>query len=306
MLICPPRCISHCADAVISLANNATVVGDVGTTITQFVTRWVQTPSDYDFLVATTMTKDWIHRHQPVISRHSTGHQLYSRFSVESPRGMRVLCHRRECNQVLKYRIHGEQVHISCPGCGSKCRIPKFVTDSGHVLGRAGIVRVVYPPPEFPTEWRLPTEGPLRDQARPPRKTTPIITRRPQSVAIPPPPPASDHRPPPPAHLRHPLDHRSSQLSHSVSLDPLPTPPPKLKASSSSSSLYITVPPLNSAITRSRSTPAIRNQSATPTPPPQSPHEPSPTPSEGKRPLAGGSSSRAQKRQKKQKDRQEK
>ena len=39
MLICPPRCISHCADAVISLANNATVVGDVGTTITQFVTR---------------------------------------------------------------------------------------------------------------------------------------------------------------------------------------------------------------------------------------------------------------------------
>ena len=40
--------ISHCADTVLSFANRVTIVGDIASGVDEFVTRWVQTPSDYD------------------------------------------------------------------------------------------------------------------------------------------------------------------------------------------------------------------------------------------------------------------
>ena len=272
------------------------MVGDVGTTITQFVTRWVQTPSNYDTLVATTMHKDWVHKHQPVISQHSTGHQLYDRFSVERPKGMPVVCHRRECKQIIQYRIHSDEVRMACPGCLSTTRIPKILPDRDNILSNVGIVRVEYPPRDYPAQWWFPQDGPLNELARPPAKTIQIETRRPKEKNKA--PPWFGYRPCLKGHLPVPFDHRSSQMSCSISLNTLLTPTPTLQPVPSSSSLRVTVPPRNPAITRSQSTPSMRNQSATPTPPPQSPYEQSPTASEGKRALAEVTYPYAQKKRK--------
>jgi len=237
------------------------------------------------------MPDDWVHEHQPVISRHSTGHQLYSKFSVERPRGMVVLCHRVECKQVLKFRINGIWVDMTCPGCKSTCRMRKHVTDDKTPLGKASIVRVQYPPPQFPTEWWLPKDGPIAELLNAAAVRPQTSTRRPknaQANLL----PLLANLPPPLAHPPPP------QLIHSVSSR---TSTPAVGVSSSSSTTII-IPPRNSQLARSRSAPAIRSISATPTPPPQSPHEPSPTPSEGKRQLVDGTRPRGQKKRKKTAD----
>jgi hypothetical protein len=76
-------------------------------------------------------------------------------------------------------------------------------------------------------------------------------------------------------------------------------PAPTLTSSPSSSSLRIILPARPPAITRSQSTLSLHgNQSASPTPPPLSPHEPSPTPSDRKRSLAQETRPSTQKKQK--------
>lgn len=93
---------SHCADAVLSLANKITLVGDVVDALLSFTALWVQTPSDYDVLVAKSFSAEWTRAHEPVISRKGdAGHTLYTRFSVAQPGGMLVLCHRMCHQQIL-------------------------------------------------------------------------------------------------------------------------------------------------------------------------------------------------------------
>ena len=154
--------------------------------------RWIQTPSDYDFLVAATMSADWAHRHKPVISRRCADqiHTLYSKFSFEQPGGEIVLCHRR-CGQPLKSRldVKTNKVAILCPGCGSKCKVPKVVSDRTTVLGRRGIVKSAYPQTQFPTEWKnhVPSQPGLSPSFS--RSVTPAL-------------PPSSHQPSPTPSLR--------------------------------------------------------------------------------------------------------
>ncbi|KAF9646686.1 hypothetical protein BDM02DRAFT_3188658 [Thelephora ganbajun] len=56
---------SHCADVVLSLANNTTVVSKVSARLLDLVAYWVQTLSDYNVLVAKAMTCDWAKEHMP-------------------------------------------------------------------------------------------------------------------------------------------------------------------------------------------------------------------------------------------------
>ena len=149
-----------------SLANLLTVVGDVAPVLSSFATRWVQTPHDYDSHVAATMPADWVDKHQPVISRHKEGHELYAKFSFGRPEGKLVLCHQR-CGKEVTSRASGNIVNHKCLGCLSRCVTPKIKSDRGTTLGRKALVKVQYPPLQYPTEWKLnatsllPTAGTL-------------------------------------------------------------------------------------------------------------------------------------------------
>ena len=83
---------SHCADAVVSLANNMTVVGEVATVLVDFTVQWVQLPSNYDFLVASTIDKKWALQHRLVISRKGHGYILYTKYLYQEPHGQLIFC----------------------------------------------------------------------------------------------------------------------------------------------------------------------------------------------------------------------
>lgn len=226
--------ISHCADAVLSLANLTTLVGFVSQAITEFAARWVQTPSGYDYLIATSMRTEWIHEHQPVISRHETGHHVYSKFSHERPEGKWIQC--RSCpHQIIGSRPKGNQLIILCPSCKSTALIDKWENERGTILYAHGIVKAPFPPGELNVSWRSPP--PKKPQVNGPHQLT-----QPGNASV--------HLPP--------------QLARPVSSpEPAFTPRPFSSSTPSSTSLRIVVPSLAS-ITRMRSTPEMRDNSATP------------------------------------------
>ena len=135
-------------------------MGDISAPVTEFTTRWVQTSSDYDFLIASTLRREWVHDHQPVISRHKTGHQLYSKYNQDRPEGKVVWCNR--CNgQPIDSRLIGGLVHLRCKGCGYTGRIPHWKSPQDTTLGAAGIVRAEYPPRVCDVQWWSPKERSL-------------------------------------------------------------------------------------------------------------------------------------------------
>ena len=122
-------CISHCADAVLSLANISTVVSEVANTLTDLITYWVQTFSDYDILMGKVMKNEWGKVHMPIISRRGhdptryttyvsgqppapfpitptpgedDDHIVYRQFSFTQPGGQLVLCLNR-CDLLGSY-----------------------------------------------------------------------------------------------------------------------------------------------------------------------------------------------------------
>ena len=97
MIFVPHLCIylhtpSHCADVVVSLANNTTVVGKVTTVLVEFTAQWVQLPSNYDFLVASTINKKWALQHRLVISRKGHGHILYTKYLYQESHSWLIFC----------------------------------------------------------------------------------------------------------------------------------------------------------------------------------------------------------------------
>jgi len=178
---------SHCADAVLSLANNITLVGDVTETLLKFTALWVQTPSDYDVLIAKSVPAQWAKIHQPVLSRHGdAGHTLYTKFSLAEPGGKRVVCH-RTCDQVIFSRQDGKKVRMKCLGCDSRCVVPVVKSDKESFLGSVNITKVRYPPEQYPTEWRLPVTppsgSPRSAASQPPSRLPPPILSR--SISLP-------------------------------------------------------------------------------------------------------------------------
>ena len=158
---------------MLSLANETTVVGDVSGTLLDFIAHWVQTPSDYEFIIAKTISKDWAKKHMPVLSRHGhdptrytvfnpwacevpvpmipqdkrdeqDDHILYTKFNIGQPVGKIVLCHLM-CGQEIENRQGKLYIRLICKGCGSRCSIGQFKTDRTMVLGRRELVAVKYP-----------------------------------------------------------------------------------------------------------------------------------------------------------------
>ena len=174
---------SHCADAVLSLANQMAIVADVSATLLDFVACWVQTSSDYDVLVANTVGRDWARKHMPVLSRHGNDptrytvfipgtpgasvpitsrheqddHILYTPFSLGQPAGRAVLCHLR-CGQEVQNKQGNLFVRLICKGCGSWGSIDQFKTDQTTMLGKYGLVAVKYPQDQHPVDWTTPKD----------------------------------------------------------------------------------------------------------------------------------------------------
>jgi len=191
--------------------------------------------------------------------------------------GMLVECPQRACQNLVRSRAQGPEVTHKCVGCGRTARTPNIARDREGTLGRASIVKVAFPPPDFPTEWWIPQAQVLRERGnRPPKRPT-VCTCRSNTPLHPPP------------------DHLSPQMTRSTSL-------PMLVPTSRPSSMRIRIPAQSPAISRSRSTSDMRDNTATPTPPPASPHEPSPGPSKRRLVQEANPTPTTEKRQRKKRE----
>lgn len=268
--------ISHCADAVLSFANKATVVSEVSATLLNFVAYWVQTQSDYDTLISKTMDKDWAENHKPVLSRRHhdpkryttffTGNQpvpiepppvqddhiLYTKFSLGNPMGRYIDCPTGRCKQKLGNKQTKLGVRISCPVCLLRCTIPSFKTDRSDILCGKALVAVHFPIKRYPiTKWDTP------EDAKPLLNDYVLDPSSPKSTPAPSPPPS-----PIPSHSKSitALLSAPAMVVRSTSLPSTGT----ASQSSSSSNRHTQIP-------RLASTPSLRLV-ATPSPP--TPQEP--------------------------------
>ena len=154
---------SHCADAVVSLANNTTIVGKVATVLADFTARWVQSPSDYNFLVASTINKKWALQHRPVISRKGHGHILYTKYLYEQPHGQLIFCP-SQCLAKIHAKTTKNGFRLICEKCNTRVTIPKHQPDWQSILGWQTLIKIAFPQEIQPVTWGLP-ETPKPDQA---------------------------------------------------------------------------------------------------------------------------------------------
>ena len=98
------------------------------------------------------MGADWAALHRPVISRKGVGHVLYTKWTMQEPMGAILMCN-KTCKQVLDYSQGDTNIRYHCPACKMRCYIPLFPSDRTTALGRAGLVKTVFPQPQYPAQW---------------------------------------------------------------------------------------------------------------------------------------------------------
>ena len=194
----------HCADAVLSFANKATVVSRMMAKLMDFIVQWAQTPSDYDILIAKTITAEWAQEHLPVLSRDGA-HVMYTGYNVVEPDGRPLVCHNTDCgveNRVWEQKRNGK-IRLCCLSCRSKCTVDQVALDTTTTLGRRELLKVSFPPPPNAAGWQPdPDEQTPRQQrllaGPPPRMkdlTDPPLA--PSLSVVPPSDAALDPSPPP-------------------------------------------------------------------------------------------------------------
>jgi hypothetical protein len=128
---------------VLSLANDATLISEVSLPITDFITRWVQSSSTFDTIVAATVPQRWARAHLPVLST-SEGHTLYTGFSSSEPNGHRIVCP-GDCKREIQVDVRKNNVRHQCLKCGWKCFTPKVEHDKSTVLAWNNLLKVPFP-----------------------------------------------------------------------------------------------------------------------------------------------------------------
>ena len=177
------------------------------------------------------MTPKWVAAHQPVLSRHSNSHVLYTKFDITEPGGQLVICQNRVCQPLdMSYSVRSQNVRFICGGCGWRCSAPKLVSDNSTFLGRCELVKTDYPQKQLLAEWTRPQYPPLQNIIDSQKQSPPLRSKVVPVIAAP------------------------ATVSRSASLPlsgPTPSPLP------SSSSLKIRIPPLRYAppISRAKSAP---------------------------------------------------
>jgi hypothetical protein len=212
---------SLCVDAILSFANSSTLVSRIMTTVTEFTITWVQTPSDYDFLVARTMRSDWAAMNLPVISRRGV-HHLYTGYHSAEPNGEMIKCP-YDCGiENRGWDVgKGKDVKVVCRRCKGSCTFAKVNLDARSLLGNRGIFKVGFPPPQRRITWTYPPDAPkVQTRVAHPVEAQPVKVK------------------PPPTHLDDFLRfHQSAGLttppifvmppvSHAPSPSPSPSPSP--------------------------------------------------------------------------------
>lgn len=159
----------HCADAVVSFADNSNVVGELATGVVDITSRWIRSGTkDFDVIIASTVSADWALAHKPVIST-ATGHVLYTGARLSEPDGRLVLCHKR-CGALLHLERNSNSTSIkfTCTRCQSTCTIKTVKAKKNTRLNRKGLVKASYPQEQYPTQWMLPQAeaAPEQEQAK--------------------------------------------------------------------------------------------------------------------------------------------
>ena len=158
---------SHCADAVLSMANPTNVIGQIAGRVAEFVRRWIQSPTiDYDTIVAATFDAEWARMNSPVIttvrwvpdehnpgeSREVTRHTLYTAFQIGEPNGEVVKCH-YGCDVPMKAKARKTVVRLTCTGCRSRCSVRLRKKKPYSALGTRGLVAVEFPRVQHEADW---------------------------------------------------------------------------------------------------------------------------------------------------------
>ena len=181
---------SHDAEAVLSLANNATVVGDVAATLADIISTWARTGSNFDTIISCVVHGDWALYHRLVISRRREGnadksdHTLYTGYSPMEPNGQLVRCHRGCGGENMSAEPQGPTFRITCRGCGSWCFVTSVAKEKSSIPGSAGIVKANYPQKQAMTQWVLnePVPHPAQPlDPTPKRSTQPTVPVNPTS-----------------------------------------------------------------------------------------------------------------------------
>lgn len=134
----------HEADAILSFAQDSTVVGDISTDVVKFALNWTTTRSDYDHLIARTFKDEWVEVHRPVISRGAEDHTLYTRHSYLSPDGVPLSCPRGHDFIRLVPNVQPNKVVVTCKKCKSRCEVPRAEPDKQTELGRQNIIKIPF------------------------------------------------------------------------------------------------------------------------------------------------------------------
>jgi len=157
MLIQKPR---HLTEAVLSFANEITLVADVAAPLLDFALMWVQSNSSLDFIISQSFPPSWCSLHRPVLSLQETrSHWVYSAIDPLEPDGQPVCCHSGCGRENLDPETLSKKVKIRCIFCRSICEVKVTQVDIRTPLGRKGLLKVPFPTSQAWTEWTF-QQGP--------------------------------------------------------------------------------------------------------------------------------------------------
>jgi len=186
-LLTYPALYRHCAD-VLSLANSATLIGEVSAPLCFFLKYWVQTSSDYEALFGKAIPANWAGIHRPVLSRRGhkperytvysklakkknkeipitpppggDDHILITKFDIAEPCGLVVTCP-IQCGWPMTSSMHVNTVRFTC-NCGAKGTVDQYKTSQDTALGSASLVAVRFPQARYYAKWDAPSEADTR------------------------------------------------------------------------------------------------------------------------------------------------
>ena len=133
------------------------MVSRVVAPLLDFASTWVQSISDYDFIIAQTFPPAWCSIHRPVLSRPDpVNHMVYSAIDPLEPDGHPVFCHRGCGRDNLQPAVRSQGVKVKCILCHSTCEVKGTEVDTRTPLGQKGIHKVGFPPDHAVTDWTPP------------------------------------------------------------------------------------------------------------------------------------------------------
>ena len=149
----------HCADAVLSLSNEITLVASVAAPLLDFASIWAWSNSGYDFLVSQAFPPSWCSLHRPVISLpNPVSYSVYSAIDPLEPNGSPIRCHRGCGCDNLHPNVIGQRVKVKCLLCRSTCEVNTSESKARTAPGRKGIQKAAFPTTWAETDWTAPKE----------------------------------------------------------------------------------------------------------------------------------------------------